>query len=281
MKTIDCSNKNAIYQSLKEILRVNRTIIDNFIKENVEKVKEEKGCLNREINIDKFFNLAFGKSYNDKQLLEMIKFDYVALFHLTTILDESSFRKSGLLNLTSLFEYDNPLKTFLKKYDIELVKEGKDFLILNSGEVINNKGFFLKPRIEHDRCINGFLFKKGIKSHYDVQGIKRCPEFLQNISEATRKPEVIDEWKRDTSPAIIKYRVKVFDMSLDTFTNNFYRNELFDNLIERYKFFYKEILRYLLLNAAELWDYRHDNCMVFLNENYNVPKDDILNIYWR
>ena len=115
----DCTNEKAMYSSLKEILGVTWTTVDKFVEDNFGKIIRERNCTRiGEIEIDDFLRLISGNNFKCEELMKSIKFDYLCIFHLSAILDETSYKNYGILSLSGLFEYDNAIKKCLKKFNV-------------------------------------------------------------------------------------------------------------------------------------------------------------------
>lgn len=273
MKVLDGFSPETVYNSLCNILNINKSEIDKYIKENLYRIKREDNFWEyNNIDINELFSSIYSTNINDEELLSLIKFDVVTVFHLTTAIDKENILKQGLLNLKSLFVKDNSIKTYLKKFGIELKRENDKYLVLyNDKEIDYTKNALFKRRLDWDACVNGFLFRDNIEKNSNVEHLNMCPEFIQNICQCINKKSIIKEWERKSKPTIVKFFVNVDDIHLSTYGFEIQLE------IEKYKFYITKAIEFLLFKKTGYWD-DDNNTMIYLNEGIDVLPEQIMEL---
>lgn len=97
---LDCSTVETTLKSLSELLKTDEETVNMFIECNKYRVTNKNKCWYYDNlcigDVLDFFNLRKVEIHPDKLLM----------FHLTSGIDDSSFRQNGILNLQSIIKND-------------------------------------------------------------------------------------------------------------------------------------------------------------------------------
>lgn len=258
--TLDCRNIESTFISLSRILNVDKKDIVQFLKDNRNR-----------ITIDGNSYYYDNLSQNDiKEYFkpEEINFQEITVHHISSILDKNSFLNEGILNLRKLLLTKNSFTNFLSQYEISIRENYPDTLVLlYKGKEASTD--YLTYRFKKDRCINGFLFCESALIDSNVSHIRECPELVSHIGrEIIGSSDLEKYWKLQGVPSLVSFNVPVNQIHWTTFNGHL---ELNDQRM------------YLIFKALEflLFKYCHypiENKMIFLEENYDVPPEDIIKV---
>lgn len=249
---LDCSTVETTLKSLSVLLETDEKTVNTFVESNRYRVTNKDKCwyydnLFIEDILD-FFNL-----YKDEILP-----DKLLMFHLTSGIDDSSFRQNGILNLESIIKNDI-LSSFFLTSGIKIhYEESLPPLIYYKGKVFKDEMLF--HRFNSDRCINGFLIKEDAESNSNVRHIRECPEFIWDISELIHKPGLIGKWKESTKSMKLSLLVNFKDI----------------NYFDPAEYVLKAF-EYVLFKKKNYWD-PDNNFMFFLKEDVCISPENIIQI---
>lgn len=249
---LDCSTVETTLKSLSELLKTDEETVNMFIEGNKYRITNKDKCWyydNLYIgDILDFFNL------NKDEILP----DKLIMFHLTSGIDDSSFRQNGILNLQSVIK-NEILSSFFTASGVKIYyEEGSPPLIHFKGKVFKDEMLF--HRFNSDRCINGFLIKEDAESNSNVRHIRECPEFIWDISKLIHMPGLIGKWKESVKSMKLSLLVNFEDI----------------NYFEPAKYVLKAV-EYVLFKKANYW-VPDKNFMVFLNEDVCISPENITQI---
>jgi glutaredoxin-related protein len=264
-KVLDCTNIQTTYESLQSIIGVEMRNLVDFIKMNNNRFS---------------FDSKYGYSIFDRPDIKTIKeyfktnnFDYksVIVHHASAILNDSSYLVQGIYNLKGLAETPkNTFKMFLKEFNIrfEVNAKGKPFFEYQGKEVSTD---YIEHRFRQDQCINGFLFSYSLLEDTNISEIKQCPELIAHLGRHIGV-DLRTEWIKKSTPSMVSFKVDLEKLHKSTFAGQ----DL--NYQEKQDYFIKAAIDYLLIFDAIMYQYTKDNPMIFLNEDVQINRDDIVNI---
>ncbi|MDV2684006.1 hypothetical protein RYX56_06420 [Alkalihalophilus lindianensis] len=252
MRILDCSTVETTIKSLSDLLKTDEKSINSFINSNKYRIINKDKCWRYDnLYIDdvlSHFNLQLQEIYPDK----------LFMFHLTTGIGDGSFRQNGVLNLESIIKNDI-LSAFFAEFGIQINYE------VNSPPIIKFKGQeftddMLFHRFNKDKCINGFLIKEDAENNSNVRHIRECPEFIWDISNLIKMPELVGKWKKSAKPMKLSLLVNFEDV----------------DYFEPLEYVLKAI-EYVLFKNTSYWD-PDKNFMVFLQGEVCISPENITEI---
>ncbi|NRD78565.1 hypothetical protein HPT25_14470 [Bacillus sp. BRMEA1] len=205
--------------------------------------------------------------------------------HVTTDKDNcSSVKRYGLLNLQQALINDTPLRSYLEDFDvfIEIDKKqiqfrDKVFDISKEYNGIHEPIDWIIYKLYRDFQLNSFFYSDNVLKYGG--GIRRRPEFLYNLAEFLRHPNIEYEWVKDICCYVIKYKASLsqfadwtFDIDKDEI-NYLDENEI---NIRKIKWLINQSLK--RINNALFYNNLEDCYSYLKNEDY-VRVSDILRIY--
>ncbi|WP_342489184.1 hypothetical protein MKX67_09030 [Cytobacillus sp. FSL W7-1323] len=252
MRILNCSTVETTIKSLSDLLKTDEVNIISFIKSNKYRITNKDKLWHYDnLYIDdilNYFNLKVDEILPDKLLM----------FHLTTGIDDSSFRQNGILNLESIIT-KGILSDFFADLGIKIHYE------INSPPIIRFKGKeftdkMLFHRFNNDNCINGFLIKEDAENNSNVGHIRECPEFIWDISDLIKMPEIVSEWKKSAKP--MKLSLLVNFEHVDYYEPSDY---------------VLKAIEYVLFKNTGYWD-PGQNFMVFLQGKVCISPENITEV---
>ncbi|PGY10623.1 hypothetical protein [Bacillus sp. AFS031507] len=249
MCILDCSTVETTINSLSDLLKTNEKTINLFIKRNKYRITNKDKCWHYDNlyieDVLNYFNLREDEILPDKLLM----------FHLTSGIDDSSFRKNGILNLKSIIK-NEIFSSFFADLGIQIhYEEGSPPIIKFKGKEFKDEMLF--HRFNTDKCINGFLIKEDAENNSNVRHIRECPEFIWDISKLINMPELVGKWKESAKPLKLSLHVNFEDI----------------NCFKPLDFVLKAI-EYVLFKNTGYWD-PDKNLMVFLHEDVCISSENI------
>ncbi|MCY6482818.1 hypothetical protein OW763_00400 [Clostridium aestuarii] len=77
----------------------------------------------------------------------------------------------------------------------------------------------LKQRGKYiNNCINGFLFNDLFWEDSNVEHIKDCPEIVSDICYVINRQDIINEWRKISTPYALGFLVDIKDIIFDEYT---------------------------------------------------------------
>lgn len=133
LSVLDCSTVETTLKSLSKLLRTDVETVNMFIESNKYRITNEDKCWHYDNlyigDVLDFFNLRKDEIFPDKLLM----------FHLTSGIDDSSFRQNGILNLQAIIKNDI-LSSFFTNSGVEIhYEEGSPPLIHSNGKVFKDE----------------------------------------------------------------------------------------------------------------------------------------------
>ncbi|WP_042142773.1 hypothetical protein [Paucisalibacillus sp. EB02] len=252
MRILDCSTIETTIKSLSHLLKTNKNTVNSFIESNKYRVtKKDKYWHYDNLYINdvlNYFNLHEDEIFPDKLLM----------FHLTSGIDDSSFRNNGILNLDSLIKSQTFSAFFAGSgIHIHYVEESPPIIEFNGKKI---KDEMLFHRFNRDNCINGFLIKEDAENNPNVRHIRECPEFIWDISKLIKMPELVGKWKESAKPMMLSLLVNFKD--IDYFEPSEY---------------VMKAIEYVLFKKTGYWG-PDNNFMVFLQGDVCIAPVNIIEI---
>lgn len=205
--------------------------------------------------------------------------------HVTTDKEDcSSVRKHGLLNLQQAIIKDTPLRAYIRDFGVHIEIEKKQiqyqdkiFDISKKYNGINEPIDWIIYKLYKDFQLNSFFYSDNVLKYGG--GIRRRPEFLYNLAEFLRMPNIEYDWMNDISCFVIKYKATLsqfadwnFDIDKDEIN---YLNENEIN-IRKIKWLINQSLRRI---NNDLFYNSIDDCYSYLKNDAYVRASDISRIY--
>ena len=266
-KILDCTNIQTTYRSIQSILGVNLSEIINFVIENkcLFSIDSKYGYPSFERPdiklIKEFFNI---NSFN---------YNYIIVHHASAILEDDSYLDKGIFNLKGLAETsDNSFKKFLSDFKIryEINSNGTPFFEYQGNKISSD---YLERRFSADKCINGFLYSYSILEDTNINQLKLCPEIVAHLGRQIGI-DLRSEWIKRSVPSSVSFKVELEQLHSTTFP---YAGQNMDYQAKQ-EYFIKSAIDYLLIEYAIMYQYPKDNPMIFLNEDVQVCKEDIISV---
>jgi hypothetical protein len=252
MRILNCSSVETTIKSLSTLLKTKEEIINSFIDSNKYRITSNESQWNyNNLTIDDIlnhFNLGENEIIPDKLIM----------FHLTSALDDSTFREKGILNLESVIK-DKIFSSFLEDYGIKMYYQN-DLPPLLEFKGKEYREEQLAYRFKNDKCINGFLINEDAENNTNVSHIRECPEFFWDIGKLIKMPKIVDKWKEKAKPMKLSLLVNFEDI----------------NFFEPSNYILKAI-EYILFKRTGYWG-PNENYMVFLKEDICISPGKILEI---
>lgn len=252
LRILDCSTVEATMKSLSILLKTDDKTLNLFIESNKHRItNKDKWCHYDNLSIEdilNYFNLPEDEILPDKLLM----------FHLTSGINDSSFRQNGILNLESIIK-NEILSAFFADSGIQIhYKKGLLPVIKFKGKEFRDEMLF--HRFNKDNCINGFLIKEDAENNTNVSHIRECPEFIWDISNLINMPDLVAKWKENVKPMKMSLLVNFEDI------NSFDPSD-----------YVLKALEYVLFKHTGYWD-PEKNYMVFLQEDVCISAENIAEI---
>ncbi|MEI2368917.1 hypothetical protein [Niallia circulans] len=210
---------------------------------------------------------------------------YITSLHVTTDKDNcSSLKKYGLLNLQQALIKDTPLRAYLEDFGvfIEIDKKqikyhDKVFDVSKEYNGINKPIDWIIYKLYRDFQLNSFFYSDNVLKYGG--GIRRRPEFLYNLAEFLREPNIEYDWIKGTYCYVVKFKA-----SLSTFadwTFDIDNNEL--NFLDEAEIYIRKI-KWLINQSLrrindDIFHSCLDDCYSYLKNDACIPVSDILRIY--
>lgn len=252
MRILNCSSVETTIKSLSTLLKTKEEILNSFIDSNKYRITNNDGIWKyNDLTIEDILNHFH---LNENEILP----DKLVMFHLTSALDDSSFREKGILNLESVIK-DDIFSGFLEECGIKVCYQD-NFPPLLEFKGKEYKEELLFHRFKNDKCINVFLINEDAENNTNVSHIRECPEFIWDIGKLIKMPEIVCKWKEKTKPIKLSLLVDYGDI------NSFEPSKYVLNAIE-----------YILFKQTGYWG-PDENYMVFLKEDICISPEKILKI---
>lgn len=147
MKTLDCSTIESTQNSLISLFKTDLDGLNKFLLACNEKITFNNGIKDCSLTFNDI--LTYFQLDNEEVLP-----DRITMFHLSSSVDDSSFKEHGLLNLENVIK-KGLLNEFFLKNGIKIVyKEGVAPIITYKNKDYTDEHLFW--RFNQDKCINGF-----------------------------------------------------------------------------------------------------------------------------
>ncbi|MFT4413383.1 hypothetical protein ACLM5H_05945 [Fredinandcohnia humi] len=210
---------------------------------------------------------------------------YITSLHVTTDKDNcSSLKKYGLLNLQQAIIKDTPLRAYLRNYGVRIEIEKKQiqyqdklFDISKDYNGISEPIDWIIYKLYKDFQLNSFFYSDNVLKYGG--GIRRRPEFLYNLAEFLRVPNIEYDWMNDISCYVIKYKATLSqfaDWNFDIDKNEINYLDESEINIRKIKWLINQSLRRI---NNDLFYNSIDDCYSYLKNDAYVRVSDILRIY--
>lgn len=227
-KILDCYNEETAYKSLSNILRVDECRIRNYMDHIfIKNGYNYRISINfdEEIDIKKFINDIAGVKYSKEEFKELIKFDEVSLYHVTTSINGcESIKKYGLLKRQQVLKLkEGDMKEFLNSLGIKLVVKSNTIDI-----TYKNKKITIENKFDVNGNVWGFLHSNNFFS-YGVATL--YPEILDDIADVLDDDTILYEWTKIAKAYLVKANIPVYYIS--NFKYDYYIKQCFKYLFEK------------------------------------------------
>lgn len=269
-RILDCTNDQLLRESLCKILEVDALTLIRFLHKRRSNISIEDGQIKyNKVTLEDFYS----EVERDRHAIDALQFDGIYVFHLTTIRNVDSIIQNGMFNLKQLFRMDNPLKSFLKIYNIDITVEDNELRVYHEERKVAATNSLYNIRLRKDHCVNGFLFYEAVESNGNVEHIKRSPEILQSIARVLKNKQIEKDWMNETFLAIVKFKACIKNVS--GFSEDIEEGEVYRFLIEK-------AFEYLIYRSSIYW-YGYElvdefGMMVYMKDDINIPPCDIIEI---
>ncbi|SMQ77510.1 hypothetical protein SAMN05444673_2839 [Bacillus sp. OV166] len=252
MRILDCSTIETTIKSLSTLLKTDQKTVNLFIESNKYRItNNDKNTYYDNLSIENvlnFFNLRENEILPNKLLM----------FHLTSGIDDTSFRQNGILNLETVIK-NGILSDFFSESGVQIkYEEGSPPIIKYKGKDYSDEMLF--HRFNTDNCINGFLIKEDAENNRNVSHIRECPEFIWDISKLIRMPQLVGKWTENAKPMKLSLLLNFEDVQ------HYNPSEYVLKAIE-----------YVLFKNTSFWD-PDKNFMVFLHEDVCISPKNIMEV---
>lgn len=144
--------------------------------------------------------------------------DEVLMFHLSRRLKGSD---KSCRNLHDLLLGSSAVSCFLQQYEIAFRSENDNLHLIYQNQELDI------PSSEHlacrfgisgepgDYCVNGFAFRSTIKNSPYYMQLCNGPEFLIELCEFLNRPDILDEYQKNSTYLCIPYMCSIKDVFFD------------------------------------------------------------------
>lgn len=209
--------------------------IDTHTKETMEKSICDYLNIELEELIELFNKAPYKYGYLDKdRFIEIIdnflnkhipkiQINEILFFHLSRRLIVSSNDYIGY-NLEDLLTTNNAMSTFLKKHQIEFIKEKENIALFYKKKKIeidkeSNESLYLKIRLgynkQKDYCFNGFAFKDILYKNTYTRNLLEGPEFIQKLSKFLKYNDLCQDYIKNSKYFCYEYCVPIEQVLFD------------------------------------------------------------------
>lgn len=264
---LDTLSKESLYESMEEILQIDRRIIKGYIKENAERIVDTRYDQYSIIDMD--LNILL----KDKEIKTI---DTVIMHHITPRRCQENIEKEGLTSLANTLTSNTELANYLSHKGFEFTFDGNKIKMTKDGEVVDLDKLDeknLKKRLEgNDYNINGYLFV----NTFDIDNIKGwlgSPEILKTLANAYENKSIADDYGKECENYYVSFEVPIKEIDIESTE---------ENIGEDVK---REILLKYAVNALAYAEEGRYSCssmcnpVIYLNQLYNVENDSIKKIW--
>lgn len=205
--------------------------------------------------------------------------------HVTTDKENcTSIKKYGLINLQQVILMDTPLSEYLKSIGIfidfekkQLHYRDKTFDISKEYNGMNEPVDGVIYKLFKDYHLNSFFYSDNVLKYGG--GIRRRPEFLYNLAELLKEPNVEYGWMENTQCYVVKFKAplaKFADWNFDLDENELVYLDENEINIRKIKWLIQQSLRRI---NDDIFYNSIDDCYSYLKNDAMIPFSDIVRIY--
>lgn len=262
MHILNTSSVDEVYNSLDDILDIQRGSVKDFLSCNLQAFIN---CQYWEIDVNSF--------YKKFSLPEDFSLEAIIIHHITTRLGNINKETFTIDNLETVLLSDNSLTQWLKKYEIEF-KKSQGISVYYKGRVHEFNGYAearLKNRLKNlgDSCVNGFLFAENMDSCYS--GLTGMPEIFSDLMNSLNREDLKYEYFGQQKCYMVTVKVLLENFIFDDFSEK-------KNSSEKTRLILQYVINYLCYKLSQDKYYSFDNPIIRLPDNKNVTSSDILDI---
>lgn len=281
IRLLDTTDEVKLLFSLSEILKIPAVDIRRYFTSNMRMLNEVSEVVN--VDVKHFLEYIARKRGFSKLNLEEFSFEQVTISHLTTRMGGINRDSEPLYNLTDALVNETCLKDFFQSKGLEFKEHHGNLQTYYNGLLINREDYrndcnnasvgMIKRRfagskiVSQDKCVNGFLFGRGIHEHSDVKHLLYGPEIMQDICRVLGRMDILTYWQQKRKIFNVSFKA---DISKVVFDYN-------HRLSTKQKIFriYRYIINHFSKKLIGQWR-EYDNPIMRLKDTYSVPSKDIV-----
>lgn len=262
MSVLNTSSADELYESLDNILNVNRDSVKTFLY----------------LNLPKFLNYAYWEIdlepfFQEFSIPRDLSFNEITIHHITTRLGEVTKENFTIDNLETVLLSDNPFTQFMKEHDIKF-KRDQGISVYYKGELHQFTGY-AKARLNNrltnlsDSCVNGYLFPESMDISYE--GLTGMPEIYSDLMSSLDRRDLQSKYFSEMKCYMVTFKISLKDFIFDDFS------EKTDNS-EKTKLILQYVINYLCHKICKDHNYNFDNPIIRLPDNKNVKCTDVISL---